>query len=374
MWRMHTSPFLALIVAALTVACAPGGGPSPTVAPTSPAKAAPTAAPAAQAPEKPAQPKAAEPAPTKPAAKDLGTVRVALPHKVLFEIAAPFYVAEAKGFFKEEGLKVEPTFTAGGAANLQGVLTGEIDIVVATGTPSVYQAFSKGGPLRIISSSINGSPDIFWYVLNESPIKGFKDLNGKKVAFSNRGASSHMVVLTMDDMLKQQGGSGLEAVATGGPPDTFTAVRTRQIDAGWSVPPFFMEEVEKGVTRIVVRGAEVTPLKDITIRVNAANSNFAEKNPEAVAAYLRALDRAHDFMYSNKTEAVAIWKQRAELTLPDSILLKTWDYYPREALRLGPIKGIEENNKLAVQFGQLDKPLTKEQLDTLITPRFLPKR
>lgn len=319
-----------------------------------------------------AQPAAREPAAGQP--KDLGTVRVAVPHRVFFDVSAPLYVGEEKGIFQAEGLKLDPTFTAGGAANLQGALTGEIDIVIGSGTSGVYQAFSRNAPLRIISAQMTGTPDVIWYAQRDSPVNGLRDLNGRKVAFSNRGSSTHLMVLTMNDILKQQGGTGVEEVPTGSPPDTYTAVRTNQVDAGWTALPFFLDEVEKGNLKIVVRGSELTPLKDLTVRVFVANSDFAQRNPEAVSAFLRGWQRSLDYITAYRAEGIGIWKRRAELQEPDQLLNGVLDFYSRDNVQVGPVKGIEENNRLAVQFGLLDQPLTQQQLDTLITTQFLPKQ
>ena len=44
-------------------------------------------------------------------------------------------------------------------------------------------------------------------------------------------------------------------VPTGGPPGTLTQVMSGQIDVGWSVPPFVLQELADGKLAIIARGA-----------------------------------------------------------------------------------------------------------------------
>src|SRR5687768_17805197 len=77
--------------------------------------------------------------------------------------------------------------------------------------------------------------DAFWYVQSSAPIRKMEDLAGKKIAYSRPGASSHMAVLAIADQIKAKGLKPAEPVSLGGIPEVYTAVRTGQTDAGWSV-------------------------------------------------------------------------------------------------------------------------------------------
>jgi NitT/TauT family transport system substrate-binding protein len=213
---------------------------------------------------------------------------------------------------------------------------------------------------------------VFWYVKADSPIKTMDDLAGKKVGFSNRGSSTHFALLTMTDLLAAKGLPAPEGVPAGSQPDNFTAVRTDQIDAGWSGPPDFMEDVQKGTIRIVARTRDMPPLKDITVRVGVANANFLDKQGDVMRGYLAAHKKALDFIYSNPDEALDIWIRRGERTESRDVLKDTWNYYTKETLALSPIKGMDKNQQLAVDFKFLDKPLTDEQLKQLLDLRFVP--
>ena len=44
---------------------------------------------------------------------------------------------------------------------------------------------------------MTGAPDLYWYVPADSPIKTVQDFNGKTVAYSLTGSSSHASLLAL---------------------------------------------------------------------------------------------------------------------------------------------------------------------------------
>jgi NitT/TauT family transport system substrate-binding protein len=296
---------------------------------------------------------------------------VVVPHRVLFTVALPVYVAQEKGFYKENNLDVDAVFTRGGGENVQAVVSGDAQIGLGTGTLAVITAFVKKAPIKIAAAEITGM-DAFWYVQSNTPIRRLEDLAGKKVAYSRPGASSHMAVLAIADQIKAKGLKPVEPVSLGGIPEVYTAVRTGQADAGWSVAPFQVDRVEKGELRVVVKGDEITAMKEITPRVHFVNNDFAAKNPDAVRGYFRAQQRALDYMFEHKEDAARLWIRRAELKYPESAVLKTWDYYNRAAMALKPIRGLQATIEDGIRNKFLTQPLTQAEIKSLIDLSFLP--
>src|SRR3954467_12642406 len=103
-------------------------------------------------------------------------------------------VGQRAGIFKKHGLTLEILWTQGGGETQQAVISGSVDIGVAPGIMGVLSAFSKGAPVRIIGAETTGGADLFWYVRTDSPIKSLKDTDGKTIAYSTNGSSTHGVV------------------------------------------------------------------------------------------------------------------------------------------------------------------------------------
>jgi NitT/TauT family transport system substrate-binding protein len=68
---------------------------------------------------------------------------VVVPHRILFTVALPIYVAQEKGFYKENNIDVDAVFTRGGGENVQAVVSGDAQIGLGTGTLAVISAFVK---------------------------------------------------------------------------------------------------------------------------------------------------------------------------------------------------------------------------------------
>src|SRR6478736_4511719 len=88
-------------------------------------------------------------------------------------------IGKRAGIFKKHGLDLEILYTNGGGETLQAVISGSVDIGIGAGTGGVLGAFAKGAPVRILLGGATGASDLYWYVPAGSPLKSFKELDGK---------------------------------------------------------------------------------------------------------------------------------------------------------------------------------------------------
>src|SRR5262245_7942407 len=186
-----------------------------------------------------------------------------------------------QGYFKDVGLDIDILYTEGGASTLTPVIAGSIDIAMTNGILGVVAAYAKGMPVKIISAEATGAAEAFWYARPDSGIKRLADTNGKTVAFSSPGSSTNLILLQLVNQAKV----APKLVATGGAPATLAQVMSGQIDVGWSVPPFVLQQLADGRLGIIARGSDVAALAQQTIRVNVANGQCAQ----GAARCLRAL-------------------------------------------------------------------------------------
>jgi NitT/TauT family transport system substrate-binding protein len=257
-----------------------------------------------------------------------------------------------QGFFKQEGLEIEILYTQGGASTLTPVIAGSLDIAMTNGTLGVIAAYAKGLPVKIISAEATGAPDAFWYAKAESGIKSIKDTNGKTVAFSSPGSSTNLIILQLINQEK----ATPKLVAAGGAPATLTQVMTGQLDVGWSVPPFVLQQLAEGKLQIIARGSDVAAIKNQTIRVNVANANALKEKRDAFVRYMRALSRAIDWAY---TGDAAIDAYAALAKVPRALAQRTRDeFYPKESLQLTEVKGLDLTLKQALEYKYLAAPMS----------------
>src|SRR6266481_1393759 len=275
-------------------------------------------------------------------------------------------VALKQGYFKEAGLDIEILYTEGGASTLQPVVAGSIDIAMTNGTLGVIAAFAKGMPVKIISAEATGAPDAFWYARPESGIRSIRDTDGKTVAFSSPGSSTNLIVLQLVNQEK----ATPKLVAAGGAPATLTQVMSGQIDVGWSVPPFVLQQLADGRLVIIARGSDVAALAQQTIRVNVANANALKEKRDAFVRFIKALSRSIDWAYSDPG-AIDNYAEIAKV--PRALAQQTRDqFFPKEGLQLSEVKGLDVTLKQALEFKYISAPMSvaeaRGMLDILYKP------
>jgi NitT/TauT family transport system substrate-binding protein len=271
-----------------------------------------------------------------------------------------------QGYFKELGLDIEILYTEGGASTLTPVIAGSIDIAMTNGILGVVAAYAKGMPVKIISAEATGAAEAFWYARPESGIRGLADTNGKTVAYSSPGSSTNLILLQLVSQAKVTP----KLVATGGAPATLTQVMSGQIDVGWSVPPFVLQQLSDGKLVIIARGSDVAALAQQTIRVNVANANALKERRDAFVRFVKALRRAIDWAYSDPG-AIDHYAEIAKVPRP--LAQQTRDeFFPKEALQLGEVKGLDVTLKQALEFKYIASPMTVAEaqgmLDILYRP------
>jgi NitT/TauT family transport system substrate-binding protein len=269
-------------------------------------------------------------------------------------------LGQRAGIFKKHGLNLEILYTQGGGETQQAVISGSVDIGVAAGIMGVLSAYSKGAPVRIIGAETTGAADLFWYVRSDSPIKALKDTDGKTIAYSTNGSSTHGVVTAFikENDLKAK------AVATGGPPGTLTQVMSGQIDVGWSAPPFGLDQLDQSKIRIVASGNDAAAFRGQTVRLLITNVQTLQSRKPVIERYLKAYRETVDWMYADP----GALKAYAEFVgIPEAIAKRTReDFFPKQAIDPDKIVGLDTIVPDAVTLKYTAAPLTKEQLAELI--------
>src|ERR671916_1669887 len=269
-------------------------------------------------------------------------------------------LGQRAGIFKKHGLTLEILYTQGGGETQQAVISGSVDIGVAAGIMGVLSAFSKGAPVRVIGAETTGASDLFWYVRADSPIKNLKDTDGKTMAYSTNGSSTHSVVLAFvkENDLKAK------PVATGGTASTLTSVMSGQVDVGWSAPPFGLKEMDDGKIRLLARGNDAAAFRDQTVRLVITNTETLQKRKDALARFMQAYRETIEWMYSDP----AALKHYAEFVgISESMAKRVRDdFFTKEMLWPDEIKGLDQIIPDAVSLKYIQQPLTKEQLSELI--------
>ena len=270
-------------------------------------------------------------------------------------------VGQRLGIFKKHGIELEILWTQGGGETQQAVLSGSVDLGVAPGIMGVLSAFSKGAPVRIIGAETTGAADLYWYVPSTSPIKSLKDTDGKTIAYSTNGSSTHGIVTAF----MKQYDLKAKPTATGGPAPTLTQVMTNQIDVGWSAPPFGLQQLDEGKIRIVASGNDATVFKGQTVRLLITNAQTLQGRRPVIDRFMKAYRETIDLLYSNDPAPLQIYAEFVGISV-DMAKRTRNDFFPKSSVDPDKIVGLDTIIPDAVALKYTAAPLTKEQLAELI--------
>jgi NitT/TauT family transport system substrate-binding protein len=286
------------------------------------------------------------------------TLKVAIPQRGAWD-AGLADLGQRGGIFKKHGLDLEILYVQAGPESIQALIGGSIDIATAAGVSAAVGTFAKGAPIRIIGSEMIGAPDLYWYVPAASPIRRIEDFNGKTVAFSLTGSSSHAALLALIAQYKLTA----KPTSTGNIASTITQTMTGQVDVGFGAAPFGLDLAEDGKIRIIATGNDVASLRTRTVRVNLTNVSNLQNRRDAIVRFDRAYRETIDWMYSDP----AALKHYAEYSnLPEKIVLRVRSLIPKESLAPDRVEGMDQIMADAVAGKFIPAPLTGEQVKDLV--------
>ena len=178
------------------------------------------------------------------AAADLEKIRVSI---IPINDVAPLFIAIQNGYFRDLGLEVDTTPSAGGAAGIPGLIGGSFDIVYGN-VVSVLLAAQQGLDVKVIAAGTkvagpetDTTPII---VRSDSGIKNGKDLEGKSIAVNTR---NNVIWLYARAWIKATGGDPDKVAFKEIPfPQIEDALRQQRVDAAFLVAPFSIVSRQKG--------------------------------------------------------------------------------------------------------------------------------
>src|SRR3954447_13417515 len=246
-------------------------------------------------------------------------VNVATPSIVIFAI--PYWIAEQKGYFKDENIEPTLEVVANQREIAERVLNGASQFSI-TGPDATIVDAVNGGPSRILAGVVRKPP---LYLIAKSSIKTFADLRGANIgALSLTEGSSKLLV----KMAKAEGlnAADLKINAVGGAPARQVMLKEGKIDAGMQPLPLNLEAEALGFNNLGWAG-KYEPEWQFT--TGNTNGGWARKNSRIATGFVRALLRGQRFIWSNPGEAARIAAEalKTDVTLAQQSLA--------EAIRLG---------------------------------------
>jgi NitT/TauT family transport system substrate-binding protein len=213
------------------------------------------------------------------------------------------YIANAKNFFKEEGLTVEPVIISGGAAAIPDIESRKLDIS-QTNYVSTFMAASQGKKIKLVADMYQAGPNTFNIMVpKDSPIKTVADLKGKTVLVNNL---KNVAQLAVETQLKVAGLTESDVKFAEKPfPEMGNTIQSGQADAGWITEPFITAtQSQHGFRKLADTMTGQT--EDFPIAGWMATDEWVQKYPKTLAAFQRAISKAQQLASSDRKEIEAM--------------------------------------------------------------------
>lgn len=228
------------------------------------------------------------------------------------------HLAMAKGYFTQEGIRMQPLMHATGRAALASMLAGRADLATAADTPVVFAVLTGEKPV-IVASIFSSNKNNGVIAGRDRGVVVPHDLKGKVVGYTP-GTSSEFYMdsfLTANAILR--GDMKLVALK---PEEMQNALISGKIDAAvtWN---YYLANIRK---RLGSRGVTFIDKQIYTEIFNlVAGREYVQKNPMVIRQVVRALLKAEKFAAEHPDEAQAF--VATELRIDKSLIAELWSEF-----------------------------------------------
>ncbi|MBI2872373.1 MAG: ABC transporter substrate-binding protein [Chloroflexi bacterium] len=213
--------------------------------------------------------------------------------------SASLYIADEKGYFRDEGLDITLYSYASGHLGLADVLAGKADLAAAGDTP-IARAALDGKPLAVVVTLSEIDRAILIIARKDRGISVADDLKGKRIGVVSGTTADfflHVYLATSYISLQDIQVVNLEA------DKLVDALLSGEVDAvsTWSPHTLVLRDQLGSNARVLDDPGLYTMTWDIV-----ATQEFSKSNPERIKRFLRAVVRANSFITEHPDEARAI--------------------------------------------------------------------
>jgi NitT/TauT family transport system substrate-binding protein len=226
----------------------------------------------------------------------------------------PLYLGVEKGIFKKYGVTVKfvpPTTVA--SAGVPQLVTGGSNVALGD-LPAVIKAQSKGlGVNAVAAFAADQTKDGFTYlsamVKKDSPVKAYKDLEGKTVGVPT--LDSNFDISLKEAVAKDGGDPNKVKFTLVNFPDLPTALNQGRVDAVVTLPPFNAVMVAAGDRNLGDPLAASFGREDSVPYVAYMANNWLAKNSAAAKAFVEGLTESSKYAVSHPAELRALMSKLA---------------------------------------------------------------
>jgi NitT/TauT family transport system substrate-binding protein len=241
----------------------------------------------------------------------------------------PYIVANERGFFEKEGLKVRLITFRGTNLMLTALLNGELDY--ATILPFLTGASARGLPVKILAAVTKSSS---YVIISKPEIESIKALKGKKIGINSFGSSADYAAYAAVSRSGLDPNKDVTILPIGGgSPERFAALASGSVDATVVTSPAEYAAEKQGL-RVLVAARDFAELVRIPLTGIGATQKKMEKDADEIVRLLRALRAATSLLVERPDYTVALFQKNLRLdpALADKLYKLYRDQYNAELI------------------------------------------
>ena len=206
-----------------------------------------------------------------------------------------YYVAQAKNFFKDEGLEVE-FIQINPRLGAMAVLNG--DVTFTTSFVSTFRGIVQGLPMKTVFVLLKKGT--YHLMVRPDLIKDIQDLKGKKLGVTAVNGGDHIIGRELMRM-KGLDPNLVQAIAVGDPALRLQAAISGAVQAVSVPPPYDLMLEQKGLKSISGPPEIGVPSSGLF-----AADRLIKENPQLLRRTIRATLKANRFIEGNREETIRI--------------------------------------------------------------------
>jgi len=234
------------------------------------------------------------------------------------------FVAEEKGFFTAEGLEVKKTSFSSPGDGLKPLLSGDLDAHFTTVDSTIIALDKAPGQLRVVYlTDTSAGADA---IIAKKEIADVKAMKGHKVA-ATLGECNHLLLIKALESagLKE---SDIDLVSMA-PDDSGAAFAAGKLDVAVTWEPWISQVQADKKGHVIFSSANVP---NLILDCVTISKTTADKKSEETKAFLRALNKANEYVIAHPDEAGKLAVKALEMKAEDIAgLLPKVKLYGREA-------------------------------------------
>jgi NitT/TauT family transport system substrate-binding protein len=220
------------------------------------------------------------------------------------------FIAQERGFFREEGLEPQLVQVRATAA-IAAIVSGDVDALGSVG--SAIRAIQRGAPVKTLAVSLRRP--LFW-IVTRPELKSFRDLKGKFIGTTTLGGSQHTAGIRMLRRAGLDPDKDVTVVLAGDVPTQLQALVAGSIQIGILSPPSVILARDKYKMNVLANAME-----EFTSLQNglAVQDKTLKERRDFVKRILRARAKGGRYFQQNERGTAEVLAKVLSVDMPTAL-------------------------------------------------------